>query len=396
METTLIVITNILLMVQQVNLILDHRNRWIFAAMVALLLKGKRAHLYELGKALPCKGKVESRVHKLRRWLSNPHITPQHFLPLFLNVIAPFLAQRTKVTLILDRTEWHRLGVHINLLICAVLFHNRSFPLYWAVLAHGGCSSLADQQAVLTPGVTALAAHPLLALHGTCVLADREFCSPKLAKWLTRQHLSFCIRVKKSYRVARSDIPSTPIRPFLSHCQKGTSYFFEHVQITASCTITANLFLYWRNDCAEPLALMTDLTDTDVLPATYHDRMFIETLHRDLKSGGYEIERGKLTDATRLTNLLIPMAFAYMLTVLQGHLDDLSITPLPVHKPRLSLFTKARNLFQDVLDRQPATIVAHFFRHLFEFLLNLITQPQVSNWTSLLRHFAHKQRIFLQ
>jgi hypothetical protein len=396
METTMTLLTNLLALFSQVSLVLDQRNLWTFAAMVALLLKGKRAHLYELGRALPWAGKEESRVHKLRRWLSNPHIKPEYFLPVFLRVLAPLLAQLSWITLIIDRTEWQRRGEHLNLFVCSVVYHSRSFPLYWMLLPTRGCSSLADQQALLDPVLNAFAAHPLLATIAKKVLADREFCSPKFAKWLTSRDIRFCLRVKKSYRVTRADIPSTPLSVFIAHCDKNTYYFFEQVKITASSRIQAHLFLYWREDCLEPLALMTDLTESAALPTIYQDRMFIETLNRDLKSGGYDLERGKLTDAKRLTTLLIPMAMAYMLTVIQGHLDDLRQAHTPLKKRRLSLFAKARQLFQEVCDRKPLAVVTRFFQQFFEFLVKLLSQGTLKNWTPVFLNFSKQQRALLQ
>jgi hypothetical protein len=396
METTIMLITNLLVMFHQVNLVLDQRNLWTLAAMVALLLTGKRAHLYELGRALPCRGKEASRVHKLRRWLSNPHITPDYFLPVFLRVLAPLLAQLPGLTLIIDRTEWQRRGTHQNLFLCSVVYHSRSLPLYWTFLPTRGCSALADQQALLTPVLTVLAVHPQLAALPRRVLADREFCAPKFAKWLMQRDIRFCLRVKKSYRLSRSDFPATPIRAFFPHCQKGTSYFFAHVQITQTSSLTANIFLYWRDDCTEPLALMTDLTESAALPTIYHDRIFMETLNRDLKSGGYDLERGKLTDPKRLAALLIPMALAYLLTVIQGQLADLQETPSPLKKRRLSLFAKARQLFQEVRDRKPFAVVTRFFHRLFECLGTILAQETWGNWTSVFLNFSKQQRVLLQ
>ena len=63
---------SIIVIVQQLSVALDRRNLWIFAAMVAVFVRGKWAHLYELGRALPGKGTVESRVQKLRRLFSKP------------------------------------------------------------------------------------------------------------------------------------------------------------------------------------------------------------------------------------------------------------------------------------------------------------------------------------
>lgn len=396
METTLMLIANLLVMFHQINLVLDRRNLWTFAAMVALLLTGKRAHLYELGRALPCAGKEASRVHKLRRWLSNPHITPESFLPIFLRVLAPLLAQSPWLTLIIDRTDWQRRGEHLNLFLCSVVYHSRAFPLYWFCLPKRGCSSLADQQALLTPVLTALAAHPLLASLPTRMLADREFCAPQFAKWLTARDIRFCLRVKKSYRISRADIPATRLSVILSHCDQNTYYFFEQVTFTTSSRLQAHLFLYWRNDCAEPLALMTDLQESAGLLLIYHDRIFIETLNRDLKSGGYDMERGKVTDRKRLTTLLLPMAMAYLLTVIQGQLADLQPAHAPLKKRRLSLFTKARQLVQEVCDRKPFGVVSRFFQFLFEFLGTILSQEPRENWMSVFLNFSKQQRALLQ
>jgi hypothetical protein len=396
METTHIIMSSIIVLVGQLNIVIDQRNLRIFAAMVALLIRGKRAHLYELGKALPGKGKLESRVQKLRRWLSNPQICAEQFLPVFLHVLAPLLVSLGQLVLIIDRTEWKRLGVHVNLFICSVAFKGRSFPIYWRVLPKRGCSSLAEQKALLEPVFQALEAHPLLAPTRKVILADREFCAPKLARWIRRFNIHFCLRVKKSYYVSRTDFPSRPISIFLPHCQPGECYFFDSIRLTTTSRMPCHLFLSWRKDCEEPLALITDLEEPDSLEALYGERMFIETLNRDLKSGGYDVERGKLTESKRLSNLLIPLALAYICTVIQGNLEEIK-APLPsLRKRRLSLFTKARNLFNDLFERKPLSIVIQFFQEFFAFLVTLMTQTTLTNTTILLRKFSKRQLALLQ
>ncbi len=250
MEITVKLIVELIVLFKQLHVVMDARNLWTLAAMTALLLKGKHARLYELGKALPCDGKDESRVQKIRRWLSNSKITPEQFLAARIAILAPFLAQLPGITLIIDRTERKRLGVHINLFICSIAFKGRSFPLFWILLSKRGCSSLDEQKALLTPVLKALAADPILSKLNIKVLADREFCSPKLPKWLKRSFgVRFGIRVKKNYRVSRPDIPSTPISAFLKHCQRGECYFFPNVLLTSEHRFCVNLFIYWRDDC---------------------------------------------------------------------------------------------------------------------------------------------------
>jgi hypothetical protein len=396
METTITLIAELILVFKHLSLAMDARNLWTLAAMVALLLKGKQAHLSILGKALPCKGKLESRVQKLRRWVSNPTITPQQFLSARLNLVSPLLTQLPELILIIDRTEWTRLGVHVNLFVCSIAFHGRSFPIYWMPLPKCGCSSFEDQQALLTPVFTVVADHPTLAQRQITVVADREFCSPPLATWLKHRGIPFCLRVKKHYHVSRADIPSIPIGDFFAHCQPDTSYFFTNVRLTDEHQFECHLFLFWRQDCQEPLALMTDREEASVLNDIYHDRMFIETLNRDLKSSGYDIERGKMTDPKRLDNLLIPIAFAYILSVIQGHVEEV-MKPVPPLKNRtLSLFTNARHRMIDLLERTPLSVISQFFQQFFQFLLTLLLQKSADTVMTVLKVYAKQQTLLLE
>ena len=86
METTLELINQLLNLLDSLNFLMDSRNLWTFAAMSALLIKGKPAHLYILARALPYKGQEESKAQRLRRWLSNIDIRPDDFLVLFLSL----------------------------------------------------------------------------------------------------------------------------------------------------------------------------------------------------------------------------------------------------------------------------------------------------------------------
>ncbi len=392
METTIAIIAELIMLFKQLHLVMETRNLWTLAAMTALLLKGKRAHLYALAKALPCLGKLDSRVQKLRRWVSNPNITPEQTIVARLNLIAPLLVNLPKLIVIIDRTDWTRLGVHVNLFVCSIAFNSRSFPIYWTLLPTRGCSSFEEQKALLTPVVAALADHPLLAHLPTTVVADREFCSPKLPHWLKGFDIRFCLRVKKNYRVSRPNIPSTPISAFLTHCERGTYYFFSNVLLTTEHQFRCNLVIFWRDDCQEPLALITDLDEAEAVTESYHERMFIETLNRDIKTSGYDLEKGKMTDRTRLANFLIPIAFAYILSVIQGHVEELIHPVPPLKKRTLSLFTKARDRIIDLLERTPLVIVTQFF----QFITTLLTQTIGDTAPTLFQTYARQQCLLLK
>ncbi|MCP4401100.1 MAG: IS4 family transposase [bacterium] len=411
METTITLIINLIILLKNLPIVLDARNLWTLAAMIALLMKGKHARLYELARALPCDGKLESRVQKLRRWVSNSAITPIDMLPAFLELLAPVLSQRPEIVLIIDRTSWKRLGRHINLFLCSIAFNGRSFPVFWLLLPTRGCSTLAEQHALLTPVLTALAAHPLLSTLPITVLADREFCSPLLPQWLKKQGIHWAIRVKKSLYVSRSDFPALLISRFLERCQRGEYYLYPNVLLTDEHRIPMNLLICWHPDCDGPIAIITDLNDAVTVTARYQQRPWIETLNRDVKSSGFDLEKGKMTDSTRLKNLLIPIAFAYILLVIQGYTEELETPPPQLTKGRTdglfppppptpprthSLFTQARNRITDLLERTSLSIVCQFFDQFFDFLNTLLSRQNEDTPQKLFSNYATQKRLLLK
>jgi hypothetical protein len=168
------------------------------------------------------------------------------------------------------------------------------------------------------------------------------------------------------------------------------------VRLTASHQFRCHITLFRRNDCQEPLALITSREDAALTVARYHDRMCIEPLNRDLKSSGYDLERGRMTAPKRLENLLIPLSFAYILAVIQGHVEE-RIHPVPPLKKRThSLFTKARNRMIDLLDRTPLAVILQFFQQFFQFLHTVLKQYAVDTTTQLFRSYAKRQTLLLQ
>jgi hypothetical protein len=396
METTMIVLNSSMILVGQLGVTLDPRNLWTLCAMIALLLKGTPLHVYDLARALPSPGQLASRVPKLRRWISHPTICPAMFVEGWIALLAPVLSQMPHITLILDRTDWTKRGVHLNILFCSLAFFGRSFPVYWTLLPHGGCSTLAQQQAVLEPVLAAILAHPRLACLPRKACADREFGSPLLADWLTEHwQCPSALRIKRSVLVSRTDIPSTPVRAFFAHMERGQYYFFEHVMLTDTYRYDANLLLYWREDCDEPLAVMTTLSEAETASDTYRERPFIETLHRDIKSGGYDIEGSRVTDTTRVTNLLIPAAFAYMLTLLQGRLEELRDPCPPLKGREFSLFSQGQHRFTDLIGRHPVPTVYHFVLQFIHFLVALLQQPPAEDCLRSFTLFAQQQLLLL-
>jgi len=88
--------------------------------MVALLEK-TRAHLFRLAEKLPEDDtQARARQQRLRRFLSNPRLSPARFVEPLVHVLAPLMRGLGVLVLSIDRTEWVRRGVAVQVLSVAL------------------------------------------------------------------------------------------------------------------------------------------------------------------------------------------------------------------------------------------------------------------------------------
>ena len=80
-----------------------------------------------------------------------------------------------------------------------------------------------------------------------------------------------------------------------------------------------NVVIYWKKkkQLPEPWYLITNLGNKDEVIKIYSQRMGIEAMFRDCKSGGYNLE-GTKANEQRLTNLILLVAIAYTASCLKG------------------------------------------------------------------------------
>ncbi|HSK70827.1 MAG TPA: hypothetical protein VK892_03965 [Pyrinomonadaceae bacterium] len=99
-----------------------------------------------------------------------------------------------KVDLIIDRTEWKFGKTWINLLMVGVYYRGISIPLGWKVFSSKGILSGAKHVVILRYVVKRLGKPRIRKIY-----ADREFCNKEVFKYLYKEELDFCIRLKKNY-----------------------------------------------------------------------------------------------------------------------------------------------------------------------------------------------------
>ncbi len=305
---------------------------WTMVQLLLLLVQQHRLiRLEQLAALWPQPIHLDSRRRALQRlllWLQWQQQTLWY--PWLATVLASQVRPGQRVYIAMDRTQWSE---H-NLLIVSLLWRGRALPLSWVYLGKLGSSNRQEQQAVMLPLL------PLLAAYDVVVLGDREFHGVEWASWLQAQGLQYVLRLPTStyIQLAGGSWQAVKRLPFAP----GMKLIWQGVKVTKSKGERAarhHISVYQRQrrhqgqSPEEPWYLLTNLADGPSAVAGYRQRMGIEMMFRDYKSGGYNLESCRVSQK-RLESLLIVVAIAYVVTGLEGERAERQRLGRYVGRPR--------------------------------------------------------------
>jgi hypothetical protein len=280
--------------------------------LISLLQSIKTVSIEALATALPIPIFFESRRKRIQRFLSLNYINIEEiWFPIIRSWLEIYFPLNEVIYLVIDRTNW---GC-INLLMISVVWDKRSIPIYFELLSKLGSSNFAEQKVVFNKAL------PLFKNYKTVVLGDREFCSLKLANWLTEQKVYFCLRIKKDAFIKIESEIWLQLKD--SGLSPGVSFFYQGVKYTkAPGFISFNLAGKWKRKRfgVAPEEGWFILTNFDTLESTikaYKKRFDIEEMFRDFKSGGYNLENTNVS-GQRLISLILLISLAYTAATISG------------------------------------------------------------------------------
>jgi len=208
------------------------------------------------------------------------------------------------------------------------------------------------------------------------VVADREFASPKLAEWLKNlYHVSVTLRIKGSMYLKGEDTSETKVASLIKKMKKGSRHILYNQVLTRDSNFKMNVLLTWNKDYDEPLVVATTEGNPTLVEATYKQRFNIEHMHKDWKSNAFDLEKTRVTDPKRIETLLIPIAFACILCVLEGEQKEQNgeVRTPPKGKTRMvGLFLSGLRTISRYIKRES-------LRRFKRFILRLL-QPVFQSW----------------
>ena len=324
-------------------------TQYLILELLILLIQSQRqVQLSRLASMFPQPIQYESRIKNLQRFLSLPKLSVRL---LWFPIIKYFLRSEKKKEnslnrqrrrnreklkqhgywlLALDRTEWKE---H-NIFMISLIWGNHALPIYWKLKKKKGSSSLEEQKSLLSPVLGIFKGHEIV------VVGDREFHSPKLAKYLESRKVSFVLREKKSFFI--QETPNDNYKAIGSlGFTPGTLRFYEDIFVGKQDKLGKfNVLYYWKRSYRKkvmkaPWYILTNLKDTKVIISLYRSRWGIEMFFKDCKSGGYNLEQSKVSQ-TRFMAIILLMVIAYTLATCQGHL--LKKSNLDTYSSRVRLY----------------------------------------------------------
>jgi hypothetical protein len=280
--------------------------------LINLLQSIKTVSIEALATALPIPILFESRRKKIQRFLSLKYINVEEiWFPIIKSWLEIYFPLNEVIYVVIDRTNWGR----INLLMISVVWDKRSIPIYFELLNKLGSRNFDEQKDVFNKAL------PLFNNYKIVVLGDREFCSIKLANWLTKRKIYFCLRLKKDAFIEIE--PEIWLQLKDSGLAPGLSLFYPGIKYTKfQGFVSFNLAGKWKRKLfgfapEEGWFLLTNLDDLDSAITAYKQRFDIEEMFRDFQSGGYNLQETNVS-GQRLISLILLISLAYTAATISG------------------------------------------------------------------------------
>ena len=224
-----------------------------------------------LATSLPLPILFESRRKKLQRFLDLKALSIEHiWWPILQSLLSQSIESGKVVHIAIDRTSWG----WINILMVSLIWDKRAWPIYWTALDKKGSSNYDEQTQILSKVL------PQLKAYKTVVLGDREFCGVKLGRWLSKQAVYFCLRLKRSTFVEAEEDLLVELRAL--GLAPGMSLFLNEVRVTKQKGFGSfNVACKWQRKYRgfasdEGWYILTNLNTLEMAIEAYQKRFSIE------------------------------------------------------------------------------------------------------------------------
>lgn len=284
------------------------RRLKVLAKMINSCAKTKKCSLSTLsGSSVSDTRQSESRIKQVKRWLCSKWTDWDAFFAPYIAHLLTQLAKRGELILVIDGSET---GQNCCTLMLSVLWRGYSIPIVW-LTRQGPKGHFSDQ--VHTDLVRRFS--QIFIDHSDCrivLLGDGEFDGTDLRSFCQKCGWEYVLRTSLDRQVDFGTGESGRIDQLSS-----LLYDREIVFLEFGCK-TSHAILWKGKAFKEPIPLLTNMDLGQMACKYYKQRFKIETMFKQFKSAGFQLQKSMLNDPERIQNLIIVAAFAFLFTFCIG------------------------------------------------------------------------------
>jgi len=315
----------------------------VMAAMINGIVGSRHVHLPKLADKFPTPADRESRIKRFARWLQNAEVTQvSYFAPFAAALLAGLACQ--PLVLVIDASA---VGRGCQCLMVSVVYRNRALPLGWIVFEGSKGHSSQARHLELVRQI-----QPLIPADTTVILlGDGEFDGVEMLEQLERWGWGYVCRTAKNTMLYEDELGFSCAD---WGAEQGACLHLPQVLFTDAQYGPLMVISWWRENCDEPLFLVTNLELAEEACAYYQQRFLIETFFSDQKSRGFQLHKSHLRHPERLSRLLITACLAYIWMIYLGVQAAAGTLRRRIHRAHrcdLSLFQLGMALLEDWLTR---------------------------------------------
>jgi hypothetical protein len=315
------------------------------ALLICGIIGAGHSQLPEIASHSPEKTKLESRVTKFKRWLSNELVSEElYWLPFAKALVAKLSQHKNEITLVIDGSVMGRGCVG---LVVGVVYAGRALPLVWQVREGAKGHFAQSEHLALLAKVKALVPEGVRVIF----LGDGEFDGTLLQEELNLGQWHYVVRTAKNSQLRVGE-------EWLKFEQLGVTrgglVWRAGVGFSGEGYGSLLAIAYWDKQYEEPLYLISNLTSPYQAVDYYKRRWRIETFFSDQKSRGFRLEESHLNRPELLERLLIGCALAYWWLTYLGLVAQARGEDQIVHRTErcdLSFFKLGWRYLRELLNR---------------------------------------------
>lgn len=280
----------------------DKRRITFLYLIVQAISLVQNVNLVKIACALCTDIETESNYRRIQRFMAQVRLDKV--------LLAKFLIRLSGIsgpyTLLIDRTNWQFGQSKINYLMISIKGDGWSIPIIWSLLPKAGNSSIQERIDLLNRLLEVIPADQIYNLIG-----DREFIGTRWFRYLVKNKIPFDMRIRENFKVEYRNKKIRISELFKRLKINEIRTLKKMIQINGTYVGVQGSKIRNSKNHKEEYLIIASYCDEQNAIERYGERWYIESMFKDLKSNGFQLQNTHLTIPERLDTLMCILAIAY-------------------------------------------------------------------------------------